>query len=249
MQIVPVMDLKRGQVVRGIGGRRNEYRPIVSSLAEGSDPEVIARALVAQFSPATIYVADLDAIETGEADIAAWRAIAGAGVPLWIDAGINSLHTARFVGETLRRAGIAGAAVIGLESIPSLAALDELGSAVGADAVFSLDLRDGMPIAPARSDQSLSPFDWATVAVRAGFRRILVLDLSDVGTGHGPRTLGLCRLLKAELPGIELISGGGVRHAGDLRDLRDTGCSAALVASALHDGRITRADCDAIARR
>lgn len=247
MQIVPVIDLKRGKVVRGIGGRRDEYRPIVSSLTAGSDPGAIASALVAQFAPTTIYVADLDAIETGEADIACWRAIAATGAKLWIDAGIGNLHRARYVVETLGRVGISGSPVIGLESLASIDVLDEIVLAVGPDALFGLDLRDGVPLARNSADQQLTPIDWAAAAVSAGFSRMLILDLADVGTGHGTRTLELCRRLKAEYPRLELISGGGVRHVGDLRDLAAAGCSAALVASALHDGRITREECDALA--
>ncbi len=247
MRIVPVIDLRRGQVVRGIGGRREDYRPLVSSLVSGSEPEAVAAALSTTFSPPFLYVADLDAIETGEPDIACWRAIADAGVPLWLDAGIGSAQRARFVCETLQRAAIKGSPVIGLESVGSLKLLSELHQAAGADSIFSLDLREGVPLARNTADQSLSSFDWATAAVRAGFHRIIVLDLADVGTGHGSRTLDLCRQLKSEFPRIEFISGGGVRHMGDLRELAEAGCSAALVASALHDGRITRDDCEAVA--
>jgi phosphoribosylformimino-5-aminoimidazole carboxamide ribotide isomerase len=77
---------------------------------------------------------------------------------------------------------------------------------------------------------------------------MIVLDLADVGTGGGTRTLDLCRELKAKHPQIELIAGGGVRNLDDLKRIADAGCSGALVASALHDGRLTRADWDAAAK-
>ena len=75
MQIIPVIDLLGGQVVRGIGGRRSEYRPIESQLVAGSDPGAIATAFVEHFGATTCYVADLDAIERGKCDIASWKAI------------------------------------------------------------------------------------------------------------------------------------------------------------------------------
>ena len=34
MEVIPVIDLLGGQVVRGVAGRRDEYRPIVSQIAE-----------------------------------------------------------------------------------------------------------------------------------------------------------------------------------------------------------------------
>jgi len=39
-----------------------------------------------------------------------------------------------------------------------------------------------------------------------------------------------------------LLAGGGVRDPGDLRELAQLGCTGALVATALHDGRLTAED-------
>jgi len=63
--------------------------------------------------------------------------------------------------------------------------------------------------------------------------------LADVGVNEGPRTLSFCRQIRREFSAIELIAGGGVRGIDDLVALADAGCDAALVASALHDGRLT----------
>jgi hypothetical protein len=45
---------------------------------------------------------------------------------------------------------------------------------------------------------------------------------------------------------LQIVAGGGVRSAADLRSLSAAGCDAALVASALHDGRLTIHDCAAL---
>ena len=90
MQIIPVIDLLGGQVVRGIGGRRSEYGPIESQLARGSDPGTIAAAVVEQFGATTCYVADLDAIERAKFDVTSWQHIAQAGLKLWLDAGMGN---------------------------------------------------------------------------------------------------------------------------------------------------------------
>jgi phosphoribosylformimino-5-aminoimidazole carboxamide ribotide isomerase len=76
-----------------------------------------------------------------------------------------------------------------------------------------------------------------------GVRRILVLDLAKVGMGRGAGTEPLCRELRSLDRDLEIIAGGGVRSLADLRSLRAAGCNAALVASALHDGRLNAADC------
>ena len=66
-----------------------------------------------------------------------------------------------------------------------------------------------------------------------------VARLSSKDRG-GVGTLALCRHLRAAHPGCELIAGGGVRGPADLELMAGAGCDAALVASALHDGRLTR---------
>jgi uncharacterized protein related to proFAR isomerase len=45
--------------------------------------------------------------------------------------------------------------------------------------------------------------------------------------------------LAAVLPGVSIYSGGGVRDHADLRALESAGAAGALVATALHEGRIT----------
>jgi phosphoribosylformimino-5-aminoimidazole carboxamide ribotide isomerase len=47
---------------------------------------------------------------------------------------------------------------------------------------------------------------------------------------------------------VTLVAGGGVRGADDLARLADAGCDGALVATALHDGRLSAADVTAARR-
>ena len=61
-RIIPVMDLMRGQVVHGVAGQRNKYRPISSSLVDGANPLDVASAFQKLFGVEELYIADLDAI-------------------------------------------------------------------------------------------------------------------------------------------------------------------------------------------
>ena len=60
--------------------------------------------------------------------------------------------------------------------------------------------------------------------------------------------MGLVDAVRGALPEIELLAGGGVRGRADLERLAAAGCDAALLATALHDGRVERADLDAVRR-
>jgi phosphoribosylformimino-5-aminoimidazole carboxamide ribotide isomerase len=82
------------------------------------------------------------------------------------------------------------------------------------------------------------PAALARAAVERGIRRLLLLDLTRVGTGRGVGTLPLLARLRGEHPGVELTVGGGIADRAEVRRLAEAGADAVLVGSALHDGRI-----------
>jgi phosphoribosylformimino-5-aminoimidazole carboxamide ribotide isomerase len=132
--------------------------------------------------------------------------------------------------------------VVGLETVAGPGALEDILAVHAERLVFSLDLHDGAPLGERAAWDGADAWAIAERAVAMGVRRILVLDLARVGAGSGTGTETLCGRLVRASPGIEVWAGGGVRHVADLRRLRSAGVTAALVASALHDGNITAAD-------
>jgi phosphoribosylformimino-5-aminoimidazole carboxamide ribotide isomerase len=247
MQVIPVIDLLGGQVVRGIAGRREEYRPIVSQIAADARPATVARALVERFGFETVYVADLDAILHRPADTATWKEIASSGFKLWIDAGVGTTRAAVEFRQQQSQLNFEATLIIGLESLVAPMIVYDLCETFGPDSLaFSLDLRQGQSLTQLhwhkQPDLARQPIEIARMTANMGIRRLIVLDLADVGIGGGPNTLPLCRTIRDAFPDLQLIAGGGVRGLDDLKALGDAGCDAALVASALHDGRLTRAD-------
>ena len=65
-----------------------------------------------------------------------------------------------------------------------------------------------------------------------------MIDLARVGSGSGP-PLDAVAQLGASLPDVAIYAGGGVRGDADLRALELAGATGALIATALHEGRIT----------
>ena len=237
MAILPVLDLMQGQIVRAVAGRREEYRPIVSRLTASSEPVAIARALHHQFGFTEFYLADLDAIEHGFADVETYDRLQREGFRLWIDAGLrwaDDPATSTLV--ELKDATI----VIGLESVEGPTELERLVARIGAErAVFSLDLKAGQPLGRGELWQAADPWRIAERAIAAGVRRLIVLDLAQVGVGAGVGSEDLCLRLKKAHPNVQLTAGGGVRGVDDVRRLEEIGVEYVLVASALHDGRIS----------
>jgi phosphoribosylformimino-5-aminoimidazole carboxamide ribotide isomerase len=239
MKILPVIDLLGGVVVRGVGGKRAEYRPIESKLCTDPSPPSVAKAFRERLGCDDCYVADLDAIAGAPPSLHAYVEIVAAGLQPWIDAGTGTVESAAAINRFLDTHAPQGRIVVGLESLVDMPTLARIIERVGPErTVFSLDLREGRPLTNAPSLASLDPSEIATAAITSGVRSLIVLDLAAVGMHAGVSTLELCRAIRARYPHVELSSGGGVRTQGDLRILAEAGCDRALVASALHDGKI-----------
>jgi phosphoribosylformimino-5-aminoimidazole carboxamide ribotide isomerase len=247
MQLIPVIDLARGRAVHARAGDRGRYAPVDSVLTPGrtGDPLALVQAYRDALGVRECYVADLDAIQGGELQRAGLRELAAAAAPcgLLVDAGIRSVGGLREV-----MALGAAAAVLGLESLPRLELLEEVVvAAPPGRVVFSLDLRLGRPVLSpeaATGTWPREPDELASRAVDAGVHALLLLDLGRVGTGGGV-DLELLRRLRRRFPHLRLLAGGGVAGGEDLRRLAEAGCDGALVATALHTGRIGQSSASA----
>jgi len=234
MRIIPVLDLKGGHVVRGIAGRRQEYRPITSVLTSSTRPVDVARAFRDKLGLVECYLADLDAIAGDAPAFPVFADIRALGMRLWVDAGVRELEDATRLAE----AGVE-TVIAGLETISGPQVLAGICPQLGSKrVVFSLDMKDGEILGRAARWQASEPRLIALQAIQLGVRRLLLLDLARVGMGGGTGTEQLCKELLYEHPAIEVVAGGGVRGVDDLRRLSDAGCEGVLVASALHDGRL-----------
>jgi phosphoribosylformimino-5-aminoimidazole carboxamide ribotide isomerase len=243
MVIIPVLDLSHGVAVHAQAGDRARYETVQSVLTprDGGDPVALLRAFREALGVVECYVADLDAIQGGAIQRTTIRELAqfetGFPGPLLVDAGTHQTGGAL---EVL--ACGASEVVVGLETLQSFADLRAIVELVGPSRiVFSLDLRLGRPILhPALQDVSGAQPDAASLAAQAvetGVRSLLVLDIGRVGTGVGV-DLGLLETLRRRFTAERLLAGGGVLTRRDLERLRDAGCDGALVASAIHAGRI-----------
>lgn len=225
--LLPVLDLKGGVPVRARAGKRDEYRPVGGTALDA------ARAYRARVGHGDLYVADLDAIAGAEP---AWDVVAalhGDGFALWLDAGVAMADRA----DALAAAGVEYI-VVGLETVAGPAVVAAVIARHGDRVVFSLDLRDGVPIRSATTWRGTDPRSITDEAVGLGVRRLLVLDLARVGVGEGTGTEALLAELHAAHPAVELLAGGGVRDRADLERLAAVGVGRVLVASALRDGTL-----------
>jgi phosphoribosylformimino-5-aminoimidazole carboxamide ribotide isomerase len=228
LQAIPVIDLMGGEVVRARMGERSAYRPLESPLSPSSDPIAVVSGLIAVYPFPILYVADLDAIEGKGDNLSALRRLRSnfPALEMWIDNGAADEAAL----EAL--AGL-GAPVIGSESQRdgALVARHRDSRRV----VLSLDFRGEAFQGP--PGILAEPALWP--------RRVIVMTLARVGAGAGP-DLERLAAIRSIAGTREIYAAGGVRDAADLKALKAAGASGALIATALHQRRIVRADLEAI---
>ena len=234
-EVIPVLDIKSRKAVHAIGGRRADYQPVQSILHSGSDPIELARSMQATLGLQSLYVADLDAIEGARPDLAIYRQLAGSFSQVWIDAGIRDAESAEPLFELDREKTTI---VVGLETVGGpheLASI--LGRADTNRVVFSVDLDDGrLRLADRDVWATAEPLELSRRVIEQGVERLLILDLSRVGTGRGTGTANLMARLRATHPHVDVFVGGGIAMIDEICAIREAGARGVLIGSAIHNG-------------
>jgi phosphoribosylformimino-5-aminoimidazole carboxamide ribotide isomerase len=222
--------------VHAVAGARETYRAVhgvAGASMTAGDSLALARHYIDRLGVDAMYIADLDAIQERPPQHALLTGLCRLGVPVFIDSGTSTLDAA----HRLRTLG-AAQIVVGLETLSSFDALAAICAGVGGDrVVFSLDLREGVPIATSGlRGESVNTL--VGLAVDAGVETVIALDLARVGTGSGVDLDLIAAVRRVIPPHVTVLAGGGVRGWGDLEQLAAAGCDGALVATALQKGTI-----------
>jgi phosphoribosylformimino-5-aminoimidazole carboxamide ribotide isomerase len=224
-----VLDILNGAVVHAIRGERSRYEPIAafSRVISTSEPLEIIKVLL----PKEIYVADLDRLT-------------GHGNSLELIGRISGMT------ETMADIGISRASDLGLlppavspvlgTETASLSLIKEASSRAdfgGRRPVVSIDMRCGKLLAADPILADMTPIDLLKTLNSLDLEAVILLDLSRVGAEAGLD--GPFLEAAAEVSEHPLILGGGIRGEEDLAALEDMGFAGALVATAVHNGRIS----------
>jgi len=212
MELVLAMDLKENLVVHGKSGHRESYKPLDWGCSPTADPVGFVRAI----RPRSIYFADLDRISgTGSHDTLV-RQCASLVKCCYVDRGCRGPD------DLLEGYHITN--IVGTETGGS-----DLSQYKGG--YLSLDLKDGRVI-PSGGD----PVDLLRKANGWKFDGCILLNISAVGTEAGldPGMLASMRAAYHR----KLFWGGGVASRDDLALLEKAGFDGAIIATALHHGKI-----------
>jgi HisA/HisF family protein len=225
MEVIPVIDLKDGAVVHARMGIRSAYAPIETPLSPTSRPTDVARGLLSIFPFKKFYVADLNAIENKDNNNAALKRLSldFPELVFWVDAGIADVHHAQRWFE----AGL-GHLVLGSETQRDSDLIRFL--CRNNRTILSLDFRGDAFLGPASLLNEANI--WPT--------NVIVMTLARVGSASGP-DMNWLTTIKSRAANRQVYAAGGVRDANDLASLAAAGIAGALVATSLHNGKLTGA--------
>ena len=226
MRLIPVIDIRNGVVVRALAGRREAYHPLQSALATGSDPHDVIKGLLGVYPFQTLYIADLDAIEQRGDNRALITKIVQSFPQLkfWLDPGLRRVVDAS---RWLHATNID--LIVGSESLENI---DDLWRMRRDPRIllsldfFGVDFRGSCELI----NQS-----------RHWPQRIIVMTLAHIGAQKGPDFKTLTDILERASK-REVYAAGGARDLNDLIALQDLGLAGVLLASALHEKKITTKD-------
>jgi phosphoribosylformimino-5-aminoimidazole carboxamide ribotide isomerase len=232
LKIIPVIDVLNGIAVHAVHGERRHYRPLRSALCSSVDPLEVALTFES-LGFDRLYLADLDAILGKSANFALYQRIhAKTNLDFMVDAGVAEITKA----EKLLKAGVPEI-VIGTETLRNLDFVNQAIKSFGEDrVVVSVDLKRGKVMSVLENVKPMGPVLLAKTLEEIGIDQIILLDLDRVGTERGANVEVLKDVL--EKTKVKVLVGGGIRSVQDLENLRILGVSGALVATALHNGKL-----------
>lgn len=212
MNLYLATDLKSGLIVHGKSGMRESYIPVSSLHADTAEPI----RFIEQVRPKYLYIADLDRIcGIGNHD-SLIPALAERTESILLDRGCKGPD------DVLNIPGVEN--IIGTETAAET--LDQFSGGV-----LSVDIKNDLVI-PWNTDPAL----FLSSCNRYRFEMIILLDIGRVGTGRG-LSHDMLKAFRAAWSG-PLLWGGGVSSVDDLVILAQAGFDGAIIATAVHTGKI-----------
>lgn len=246
--VIPVLDLMIGQIVLATEGNRDAYRPVHSKLTTSSQPLDVAKSIFNQTGCDWLYLADIDSFSGASPNWNVFNQLLDAGFGLWIDANWISDELCSKISTKIDRTDRLKV-ILSSETMSTADQFSRFKDLANQniESIFSLDTKGKTVITQPGELGDASALELIQMACGAGVQNVIVLDLDSVGTQNGIAqsdhpTQRLLEEISQQLPNVQLTSGGGVRHGDDVQTLLDSGCHHVLVASAIHQCKLTPDD-------
>ncbi len=222
-RIIFVLDILDGNTVHALRGERAKYRPVKGSVVCNSSAPM---DIISTVMPNEAYIADLDYLQHLGDNFALIGRISEMAKTM-VDIGPEIMD------DVEKCARIADTVIIGTEtaSLDLIAAAERFQGRIN----VSIDMKNGKVLTKDRKLE-MKPRELIKKLNDHDIKDIIILELSKVGTSAGIDEDFLQEM--AGLSNHNILIGGGIRDMDDIHVLEKIGIDGALVATAVHNGKI-----------
>ena len=230
MLIIPAIDIIDGKCVRLTQG---DY---AQKTIYNEDPLEVAKTFEAS-GLTRLHLVDLDGAKAGA--VQNWKVLEtiASNTSMIIDFGGGIKKE-----EDLKVVFSSGAALatIGSLAVKNETLFVEWLNKFGADKfLLGADVKDEkIAVGGWLETTDLGIYDFISKYIGHGIQQVFCTDVSKDGKLEGPSTK-LYQNIIARFPSLHFIASGGVSSIEDLKELKDIGCSGAIVGKAIYENRIT----------
>lgn len=234
-RVIPVIDVMNGQAVHANKGKRKQYKPVSSKLVESASAIHLIRAYIDLFGFQEVYIADLDAIVHENPNIELIKTIINeTEISLMLDAGVRNIFDIVEITDL----GV-DKVILATETIDSFDVIADGVEQLGPESVVvSIDMKNKVILARNEKIKGCNIFEIIEFCTKKGVKEFILLDLVRVGTRSGCYD-PLYGEIRKKYPNIEMLLGGGAKNLSDIQMLRSKSVDGILIATALHEGKIT----------
>lgn len=222
-RIVFVLDILNGNAVHAVRGERAKYQPVKSRVCNSSNPLDIISSL----KPREVYIADLNRLQCQGDNFELIEKISSKTKTM-VDAGAENM------GDVEKCIEIASTAIIGTETA-SFELVESASRRFSGRINVSIDIKNGKVLTKDRR-MAVEPIELVKLLNGYDIKDLIIIGLDKVGSGAGVDVDFLSKI--AGLSVHDVLVGGGIRDMSDIDALKNAGLNGALIATAVHNGKV-----------
>lgn len=227
MKIFPAIDIMGGSVVRLL---RGDYSAVTEYRKTAEEAALSFVAAGARH----IHAVDLDGAKSGKAENAATvkKIIDCSGCFVEVGGGIRSEEQI----DRYLRAG-AGRVILGTVAVRDFGFLCRAAEKYGDKIAVGVDAADGkVAVGGWLEVTDENAYDFCRRLASVGVKTVIYTDISRDGTLCGSNIAAYEKLVA--IGGLEITASGGISSVEEIKTLKKTGVSAAILGKALYEGKI-----------
>ena len=217
MKLIPAIDLKNNKVVIPYGNSRSDYKEIPKDKSPTSDPIKFIDFLLSIYNFSTIYIADLDSIESFTENNGLIKEILSKfnNLKFIIDNGARKFSQINFIDNNMTQ-------IIGTETFVEY---EKLHKSNFKNFILSLDIKDGNVLCKNSNYNLLSP------------AKTICMNLDNIGKDYGINKNNIKKIHNL-YSNTEIIYSGGIRNHKDVLELKNFGINEVILLSSILDKKI-----------